>query len=326
MAVKKSTKTTQGGAIWYRKPLQQFTDALLHQKGYSEQTVQSYTRDLRQYFAFLEIKNIPTNSQISTQLRESLSPIWVKAFLSDLYETHEASSIARKLAALKSFSKFLLRMGELSDDPLSLIHSPKQEKKLPVFLTINQMRTLINSLPSETVLDKRNKAIIELLYSSGLRVSECANLKLTDVDWSSQSLRTLGKGKKERILPIGKDALTALENYLKERPLLLEKRSQKNSLPPPHFFLNRFGKTLHVRSIERLIQKISASLPELPNVSPHTLRHSFATHLLSNGADLRTIQELLGHSSLSTTQKYTHINLENLIEEYDKTMSRLKDN
>ncbi|MDZ4383760.1 MAG: site-specific tyrosine recombinase/integron integrase, partial [Thermodesulfovibrionia bacterium] len=220
------------------------------------------------------------------------------------------SSISRKLATIRSFFKYLHKEGYVKKNPAKLVSSPKIPKSLPRFLTIDETFALMEAAKGDTFQATRDKSILEFLYSSGLRVSELTMLNINDFDIKESLIRVKGKGKKERIIPIGSKAMEAIKNYLSER-ISLKKKSQA-------LFLNNRGGRLTQRSIRRILIKYARMIALKGSLSPHVLRHTFATHLLHGGADLRSIQELLGHSSLSTTQKYTHVDISHLMEVYDK--------
>jgi site-specific recombinase XerD len=225
------------------------------------------------------------------------------------YKKLKKSSISRKLASIRSFFSYLHKEGYVRKNPAKLVSSPKIPKTLPKFLTVDETFSLMEAPKGDSFILTRDKAIIELLYSSGLRVSELTLLDIGDLDIKESLIRVKGKGRKERIIPVGSKAMNAIKNYLPEK-ISLKKKS-------PALFLNNRGGRLTQRSIRRILVRYSRIIGLKGSPSPHTLRHTFATHLLHGGADLRTIQELLGHSSLSTTQKYTHVDIAHLAEVYD---------
>ncbi len=283
-----------------KKIIEQFCDSLRAEKDVSQHTIKAYTKDLEEFLIFT-VKN-PSR----------INNIDIRNFLASLhYKKLKKSSISRKLATIRSFFKYLHREGIVKTNPAKLVSSPKVQKVLPRFLTIDEAFALMNSPEGNPFQAERDKAMLELLYSSGLRVSELTTLNINDFDIKESLVRVKGKGKKERIVPIGSKALDAIKNYLPER-IVLRKKSQA-------LFLNNRGGRLTQRSVRRIVHKYGRMIALKVNLSPHTLRHTFATHLLHGGADLRTIQELLGHSSLSTTQRYTHVDIAHLIEVYDKS-------
>jgi len=295
------------------QPIDQFLSWLRDEKRASKHTVANYQRDLKQWFDFLSGKYPQCISLTKPPrlLPDKIGTEMIRDWLAALYEVNQPSSIARKLAALRSFFKYLTRRQGLSHDPAASVSAPKQPKKIPTFLGVDEMLHLLNSIDATSCLGLRDRAIVELLYSSGLRVGELVGLSMSDIDLEGQVMRVLGKGSKERLVPFGKVALEALKNYLVARQAHVS--SEETAI-----FLNKFGKRLTARSVERLLEKLRVRAGLVVKVTPHTLRHSFATHMLDGGADLRSIQELLGHANLSTTQKYTHITLDRLMEVYDK--------
>jgi integrase/recombinase XerC len=239
------------------------------------------------------------------------------AYLND--KAYSKATIARKLATLRSFYKFLVKTSRVSSNPLAAIRTPKQEKKLPRFLEYEEVKRLLETPPTDSWLGARDRAILETLYSTGIRVSELVGLNMDDIDFLSEVIHIRGKGKKERITPISSSALQAIQHYMEFR----NKRAQSNS----HFdsrvlFVNKHGQRLSTRSVRRKMDKYLKIAGLDPAISPHTLRHSFATHMLNNGADLRSVQELLGHQSLSTTQVYTHLTTRKLKEVYEDAHPR----
>lgn len=297
--------------------IDQFLNYLKYTKNVSEHTLRNYRIDLLQFYEHLA----PLDQQghrRPVNIRQ-IDHITIREFMASLYARRKKkTSIARKLATLRSFFKFLCREQILDRNPAQLVSSPRLEKKLPKHLTIEAVIRFIETPDTETVLGKRDRAILELLYATGMRVSELVQLNLTDLDFRHQSVRVRGKGRKERIVPFGTKAREALEAYLSARGQLLAEAAQEEC-DPLALFLNYQGTRITTRSVGRLIHKYAKLCADLsPDVSPHSLRHSFATHLLNAGADLRAIQELLGHARLSTTQQYTHVSTERLIEVYDK--------
>jgi integrase/recombinase XerC len=282
-----------------KKQIDNFLDYLRAERAVSPYTLKAYTQDLKEFSAFVDKK--PKN----------IDNLDIRTFLASLYHRNlKKSSISRKLASIRSFFKYLHREGHVKSNPAKLVSSPKVPKNLPKFLTIDEVFSLVETPKGETFKPTRDKAMIELLYSCGLRVSELTSLDISDLDIKETIIRVKGKGKKERIMPIGTKAMEAIKNYLPER-ISLKKKS-------PGLFLNNRGGRLTQRSVRRILVHYSRMINLTGDLSPHTLRHTFATHLLHEGADLRSIQELLGHSSLSTTQKYTHLDIRQLTEVYDK--------
>ena len=287
------------------KLLIDFEKFLKYERNYSDHTIRAYLNDLMEFYSFLESREMELDNIRSRDLN---------LYLLSLYNKNSKSTVSRKLTTLRSFFTFLVRKEIIKTNPAKLIPLPKKEKKLPVFLSVDEAFQLVQSGNEEGVLVKRDKAILELLYSSGLRVSELSNIKILDIDRSQKVVKVSGKGNKERIVPYGSKADEALTLYLKARSELNPKED--------YLFLNNRGTRLSTRSIERTVKKYAILCGISKKISPHSLRHTFATHLLGSGADLRSIQELLGHSSLSTTQKYTHTSIEELMKIYDKTHPR----
>jgi len=287
------------------KHIQQFFDSLKAERDVSPHTLRAYTKDLEEFLSFIDKK--PSD----------IDALDIRSFLASLhYKKLRKSSISRKLATIRAFFKYLHGEGVVKKNPAKLVSSPKVQKALPRFLTIDEVFSLMDAPKEDTFQATRDKAILELLYSSGLRVSELTALDINDFNIKESLVRVKGKGKKERILPIGSKAIEAMKNYLPER-ILLKKKS-------PALFLNNRGGRLTQRSIRRIVVKYGRMIALKGYLSPHALRHTFATHLLHGGADLRSIQELLGHSSLSTTQKYTHVDITHLMEIYDKAHPMVK--
>ncbi len=271
----------------------------------SKWTIDHYTKDVEQFCTFLSQQGLLGISE-TTHLE-------VRSYISTLVDRRYARrTIARKLSALRSFGKFLLREQLVKENPFLHAHLPKQEERLPRFLYEEEMDHWLTALPSETALEKRDKAIIELLYATGIRVSECSMLHTEQLHWTSGTIRVFGKGRKERYVPFGKEAETSLNVYLELGRPKLEKQSE----PSTHLFLNYRGGPLTDRSIRKIVEKRMREAAMKKSISPHDIRHSFATHLLNAGADLRTVQELLGHQTLRTTQVYTHVSKERLYTVY----------
>jgi len=289
--------------------IKNFLSILKHQKNSSKHTIKNYKIDLYQFYDFIDDK--PENR---------IKPLDIRAFIINLSEKGEKkTSIARKLSCLRTFFKHLLKKGIIEDNPAEIVPLPKKDQPLPKFLTETQTENLLNYREKQSTLTKvRDTAILELLYATGMRISELIQLNLEDFDFKKSLVRLKGKGKKERIVPFGKFAEKKLKKYLKYR--------DKTKTSDNAFFVNRFGKRLTPRYIQMMLKKYLNLTNNSPKITPHSLRHSFASHLLSRGADLRTIQELLGHSSLNTTQRYTHLNLKQIIKEYRKTKLRDEEN
>ena len=301
--------------------IRNFIESLGTEKGFSDNTCRGYRNDLEEFFNFLTAsrmegkKRSRANGSIAIDLVDTLT---IRSYLSYLHKRNKKSTIARKLSALRSFFKYLVRRGIASNNPAESILTPKQEHAIPAYLPVDEMFRLLDSIPINTILDARNRAIFETLYSCGIRVSELVGMDTGDVDSGQGQIRVLGKGRKERIVPVGKKALGAIANYRQD--LKRECGISENLASP--LFLNKNKGRLSARSVARILDKLVAACGLLTPVSPHTLRHTFATHMLDAGTDLRVVQELLGHTSLSTTQKYTHVSIDRLMQTYDKAHPR----
>ena len=323
--------------------VQEFLNYLKFEKRFSEHTAKCYGADLSQFGQFLisrsnsgphadeQISLIArqqgTATAVATQTNLKIDQLLlsvdinsVRAYLATLNEKqYSRATIARKLATLRSFYKFLVKRNQLGSNPVMAVRTPKQEKKLPRFLEYEEVKRLLETPPMDSWLGARDRAIMETLYSTGIRVSELVALNMDDVDFLGEIVHVRGKGKKERIAPIGTSALQVIQHYMEFR----NKRARSN----PNFdskvlFVNKHGRRLSTRSVRRKMDKYLKMAGLDPSISPHTLRHSFATHMLNNGADLRSVQELLGHQSLSTTQVYTHLTTRKLKEVYENAHPR----
>lgn len=283
--------------------IEKFIRYLEIEKNYSKYTILNYKLDLEGF------KNFLGDSPI-----EKIDYLALRKYLAVLKEKNfKSKTVGRRLSALRSFFKFLIREGYLKNNPVASLSSPKQEKHLPLFLTEEEVTKLIGVVPLKGERGFRDKAIVETFYSTGIRVSELVGLNIEDVDFIAGILKVLGKGKKERIVPIGDQALSTIRAYLDKR----KKQDEQDAL-----FLNKNGKRITDRGVRNIIDKYIRAASLRQGVSCHTLRHSFATHLLNRGADLRSVQELLGHVNLSTTQIYTHLTTEKLKSVYDKAHPR----
>jgi integrase/recombinase XerC len=323
--------------------IQKFLDYLKYEKRFSEHTAKCYGADLNQYGEFListSDRSLPADEPISLaqhqagpatavatraalkvdQLLLSAQTDTVRTYLAFLNERqYSKATIARKLATLRSFYKFLVKRTQVSSNPVIAVRTPKQEKKLPRFLEYEEVKRLLDTPPVNNWLGARDRAILETLYSTGIRVSELVALNMDDIDFLGEVVHIRGKGKKERIAPIGSSALQVIQHYMEFR----NKRAQSNSnFDSKVLFVNKHGRRLSTRSVRRKMDKYLKIAGLDPAISPHTLRHSFATHMLNNGADLRSVQELLGHQSLSTTQIYTHLTTTKLKEVYNNAHPR----
>lgn len=299
-----------------QKHIDDFIKHLKYERNASDHTLRNYESDLVQFYDHVAP---PDGKGFRREINiRDIDHLTIREYMASLYEQNKKkSSIHRKVAALRTFFRYLCREGILESNPAKLVHSPRVERKLPNHLTIEQMIKFIETPETDTVLGKRDRAILELLYASGLRVSELVNLNLQDVDFNNQTVRVKGKGRKERMVPFGDHAKKALQDYLGVRgELLLEADPEK--LDPAAVFMNYQGTRITTRSVGRMVDKYVKICADIHHISPHSLRHSFATHMLDAGADLRAIQELLGHVRLSTTQQYTHVSMDKLMEVYDK--------
>ena len=298
----------------------EFIAKLEHEKGYSEHTLRAYHKDLSQFDTFLgDEKCCSLKSVNHLLLRKFLAVLRTK--------NYSKTTIARKLASIRSFFKFLIQAGELVSNPFEALRTPKQEKKLPHFLSISDVDVLLKTPDCSNSMGLRDLAMLETLYSTGIRVSELVGLDENDIDFFGGMIKVTGKGKKERIVPIGSHAIKAINEYLnsnsrrKKDERKKASKISKTSRNEP-LFLNKYGNRLTARSVARTLDKYLKMSGINLLTSPHTFRHSFATHLLDKGADLRSVQELLGHSNLSTTQIYTHITTERLKAVYEKSHPR----
>jgi len=305
--------------------LQEFIGYLKFEKHFSDHTAKCYGADLEQFTQFLldehHVNPDTTESSVTADhLLLTADVQTIRKFMAFLSERqYTKSTTARKLATLRSFYKFLVKRGQLGSNPVSSIKTPKQDKKLPKFLEYEQVQKLLNTPPTDNWLGARDRAMLEVLYSTGMRVSELVALNLEDVDFLGEVIHVRGKGKKERICPIGSSALQSIQHYIEYRNRRIQADSGFDSKV---LFANKHGKRLSTRSVRRKMDKYLIAAGLDPAISPHTLRHSFATHMLNNGADLRSVQELLGHQSLSTTQIYTHVTTSRMKEQYENAHPR----
>lgn len=294
------------------RQLVSFISFLEKERGYSSHTVRNYLSDLEQFFSFLRRRKGPPLAA------EAVEPKILREFMAELHSIRlKKTSIARKLASVRTWFQFLLKEGKIVSNPARLVATPRVEKPLPKILSVEEVHHLIEAPHGESSLSLRDRAILEILYSSGLRAEELVGLNIDDLQFREGLVRVRGKGKKERIVPIGGFAIQAIQAYLDSV------RKERKFVETP-LFLNRFGGRLTTRSVGRIVTGYSSQMGKQGAISPHGLRHSFATHLLDRGADLRAIQEMLGHASLSTTQRYTHLSMGRLITVYDQAHPRSK--
>jgi len=313
--------------------IQQFVDYLRYERHFSPYTARCYGADLRQFVEYLgaqpsvcleeqfDPERQPTDAFIQ-RIEQKLigaDSMFIRGFLTHLDTFgYSTATTARKIATLRSFYKWALKREFTQTNPMLLIRTPKQAKRLPKAITVEQVEQLLTAPDNGDTLGARDRAILETLYSTGVRVSELVDLNRVDLDFNTQTLHIRGKGKKERIVPLGSHAVAAIRHYmtlLEPDPRFQELRFQPDQNAVP-LFINKNGGRLSSRSVRRKLDKYLKEIGLDPTISPHTLRHSFATHLLDNGADLRSVQELLGHQSLSTTQIYTHLSSMRMRESY----------
>jgi integrase/recombinase XerD len=280
--------------------LDNFINYLSIERNLSKNTVESYRRDLNKYLFFIKTKGFNDITKVDRSQ--------INSFLFQQKDRGlSMNSISRNLVAIKVFHRFLVREGYCKDDPTSLIESPKLWRRIPDVLSLQEVKSIIEAAYPRNWQGIRDRAILELMYASGMRVSEVANLKVSDLNLDIGFVRCLGKGQKERIIPIGKSAILSIKRYLDKTRGKLVKKDTTSAL-----FLSRIGKEISRQSIWKIIKKYARVAKIKKSIKPHTLRHSFATHLLERGADLRSVQEMLGHSDISTTQVYTHVNKDRL--------------
>ena len=310
--------------------LKAFLQYLALNRNASAHTVRAYDSDLTQFLAHAAAgAGVRVRDLAPTQLDR----LALRGFLGDLHKQGRSrASAARKLAAARTFLRYLRREGLIDDDPGALVATPKRDVRMPAHLSEDEMSALVESPAGDTPLARRDRAILELFYASGLRLSELAGLDVDDVNLSAKMVRALGKGGKERIVPFNGSAAKAVREYLKVRDTIVggqdggdrRERAGRGGRPRDPLFVNYRGGRLTGRSVDRLVRRYVAASSTRMGISPHALRHSFATHLLQRGADLRVIQELLGHARLSTTQRYTHVNAAQLLEVHAKSHPRAK--
>jgi len=297
--------------------LTQFLEHLRYERNVSPHTLRNYQSDLEQFYDHLSQVD-PRSGKRTEPLLDQIDHLTIREWLASLHAAQKSkSSVARKLAALRTFFQFVVREGLLELNPAKLVATPRLEKKLPKHLSIEDAVRFIETPDLETSFGVRDRAMLELMYATGIRVSELTKLDVHDVDFGNRLIRVSGKRRKERIVPFGEPAHDALRTYLSVRSEFLSNAPisvrDENAL-----FLNYQGTRITTRSVGRMVEKYIRLCAGRYDLSPHALRHSFATHLLDGGADLRDIQELLGHARLSSTQIYTHVSMEKLIEVYDK--------
>jgi integrase/recombinase XerC len=304
--------------------LKAFLQFLRLNRNRSVHTVRAYESDLSQFLGHAAAgAGVKRSALMASHLDRSA----LRGFLAHLHEIGQSrATAARKLAAARTFLRYLRRQGVIDADPGALIATPKREVRMPAHLSEAEMDALVAAPAGDGPLGRRDRAILELFYASGLRLSELVGLDLEDVNVSARMVRVLGKGGKPRLVPFNSSTATAIKTYLKDREQLVARPGARGALPGrasrQPLFVNYRGTRLTVRSVDRLVRKYVAATSTRTGISPHALRHSFATHLLQRGADLRSIQEMLGHARLSTTQRYTHVNAAQLLAVYQKSHPR----
>lgn len=284
--------------------LDQFIRYVQLEKNFSLHTVREYTSDLEEFFAFLHAEGIQKITEVEY--------IHARLYVTKLYDEQKArTSISRKISSIRSFFRFLNREQNIDDAPFRSLYHPKKEERLPSFFYEEELKELFEKNEGDEPIQIRNMALLELLYATGMRVSECVSLELTDIDFHYNIVRVMGKGRKERIIPFGQYAHDALIRYIEQvRPTLMKKENHQK------VFVNMRGGELTTRGVRYILSEVIDNASMHTKIYPHMLRHTFATHLLNNGADMRTVQELLGHANLSSTQIYTHVTKEALRKTY----------
>lgn len=299
--------------------IEAFAQYLADERRSSARTVETYVRDLRSFADYVRGEGLTADAR-------TLDIVALRGFLSSLFRSNQASTMKKKVSAIRSFFKFLLKRHMIDRNPASALRSPKVGSSLPRFLSVEQAFRVMDAPPKELKrakpLQARDRALLETLYGTGVRVGELASMNLGHCDFTESTVRVLGKGSKERVVPLGRSALEALQAYLPARLGLLEKAKDGD---PDALWLSRAGRRLSVRQVQNIVRRHGTLGAGRGDLHPHAMRHSCATHLLDAGADLRSIQELLGHSSLSTTQQYTHVSVDRLMEVYDRAHPLARD-
>ena len=293
--------------------LTEFLQHLKYERNLSPHTLRNYSSDLEQFRDHLF--RVEKRSDLPI---EQIDRLTIREWMASLHEGHKKTSVARKLASLRTFFQFLVREGKLESNPAKLVATPRIERKLPNHLSMEDAVRFIETPDVNTDLGRRDRAILEFLYATGIRVGELVSIDLADIDLRERMVRVTGKRRKQRIVPFGEPALQALLLYLESTRSVFLNECPAAEREPQAVFLHRRGGRLTTRSVGRMVDKYIRLCADIHDISPHSLRHTFATHLLDSGADLRDIQELLGHARLSTTQIYTQVSMEKMIEVYDK--------
>lgn len=302
--------------------IEKYIEFLRTQKGYSNHTIRNYRIDLNQFVKFFYASGGDGEGKKPSLAVEDIHFPIIRNFLGHLFAKYRRSTIARKASALRSFFHYLEKMGFIEGNPATHVSAPKKEKYIPAHLPVDEVFRLLEGPDRETPLGLRDLAILEVFYSCGVRVSELAGMDIQSIDFAQRLVGVIGKGDKERIVPIGNTALEAVKKYLDAIGPLRKKKGRGDKREP--LFINARGGRLSTRSMRDIVRKYGRKSRLMTDISPHALRHTYATHLLDGGADLRAVQELLGHVSLASTQKYTHVSLDRLMEVYDKSHPRGK--
>ena len=305
--------------------IEKFKRFLDIEKNVSEHTLRNYISDLEQFHQFLKATSLCLKDTKGDMDLKDIDNLIIRSYMGYLHVKigNSGKTVARKLSTLRSFFQYLIREGYTDKNYPKMVSAPKQEKRIPSFLSVDEIYKLLESPKGMKPLVLRDLAILELFYASGIRISELVNLDLKDLNFQDRFVKVLGKGRKERIVPLGRKSSEALQNYINIRNDLIKKGSDERESMSA-LFLNNKGRRITPRGVQNIVMKYVRDAGLKKKISPHTLRHSFATHLLDAGADLRTIQEFLGHSSLSTTQKYTHLTTDRLMQIYDKAHPRAR--
>ena len=295
----------------------QFLDHLRYERNVSTHTLRNYSSDLGQFYEHVAPVDPKTGKRREIGIHD-IDHLTIREWLAELHGANKKkTSVARKLASLRTFFQFLVREGITETNPAKIVATPRIERKLPTHLSIEDAIRFIETPDLETDLGKRDRAILEFMYATGIRVGELTKLDIKDIDFQNKLVRVTGKRRKQRVVPFGEPALQALVGYLSVRQNFLH-NAPHDKRDEQAVFLNYQGTRITTRSVGRMVDKYIKECADLHDISPHSLRHSFATHLLDSGADLRDIQELLGHARLSTTQIYTHVSMEKILEVYDR--------
>jgi integrase/recombinase XerC len=301
--------------------IEAYIASLATEKNYAASTCRAYQHDLAEFFEFVssgqKVEDAAPGDDYAVGPQQ-VDGLMIRQYLGYLFKRNARSTVARKLSAIRSFYGHLIKHGIVEINPVEFVQTPKQQKTIPTYLPVDEMFRLLDSIQDNSLLGLRNRAMFETLYSCGIRVSELAGMNTYDMDFTQSLIRVLGKGGKYRIVPVGQTALTAVKAYR----IQLQRESGIGIDASGPLFLNKNKGRLTTRSIARILKKLVDTCGLISPVSPHALRHSFATHMLDAGADLRTLQELLGHKSLTTTQKYTHVSIDRLMQTYDKAHPR----